>query len=89
MNAAPLSNEATQYIDAAKHAGRYYEYQVKAIYPDYGEVGSNVVRIMATGIDAVTTDGTGAAAPAYNLKGVRAGKSEHGPVIVGGVKRMQ
>lgn len=89
VNAAPLSTEATQYIDAAKHAGRYYEYQVKAIYPDYGEVGSNVVRIMATGIDAVTTDGTGAAAPAYNLKGIRAGKSEHGPVIVGGVKRMQ
>ena len=52
-------------------------------------MGSNVVRIMATGIDAVTTDGTGAAAPAYNLKGIRAGKSEHGPVIVGGVKRMQ
>lgn len=89
VNAAPLSTEATQYVDAAKHAGRYYEYQVKAIYPDYGEVGSNVVRIMATGIDAVTTDGTGAAAPAYNLKGIRAGKSEHGPVIVGGVKRMQ
>lgn len=89
VNAAPLSTEATQYVDAAKHARRYYEYQVKAIYPDYGEVGSNVVRIMATGIDAVTTDGTGAAAPAYNLKGIRAGKSEHGPVIVGGVKRMQ
>ena len=89
VNEAPLSTDATQYVDNAKHAGRYYEYQVKAIYPDYGEVGSNVVRIMTTGIDGVTTDDADASAPAYNLKGIRAGKHERGPVIVGGVKRMQ
>lgn len=89
INESPLSTDATTYLDAAKHPGRYYEYQVKAIYPDYGEVGSNVVRIMVTGIDEVNADAASDAnAPAYNLKGIRTNSHERGPVIVNGRKRL-
>lgn len=88
INESILSTDATTYLDADKHAGRYYEYQVKAIYPDYGEVGSNVVRVMVTGIDAVKADNNNSSAPVYNLKGIRTNRTERGPVIVNGQKRL-
>ena len=90
INAEVLSTSATQYLDAEKHAGRYYEYQVKAIYPGYGEVGSNVVRILTTGINDATVDDTNSAdAPIYNIQGIRTNRSAHGPVIQNGKKRIQ
>lgn len=89
INATPLGTDATTYLDAETHAGRYYEYQVKAIYPDYGEVGSNVVRVMTTGINDVTIDAAADKAPIYNLKGIRTDRTERGPVIQNGKKRLQ
>ena len=89
INATPLGTDATTYLDAETHAGRYYEYQVKAIYPDYGEVGSNVVRVMTTGINDVTIDAAADKAPIYNLKGIRTNRTERGPVIQNGKKRLQ
>lgn len=89
INATPLGTDATTYLDAETHAGRYYEYQVKAIYPDYGEVGSNVVRVMTTGINNVTIDAAADKAPIYNLKGIRTDRTERGPVIQNGKKRLQ
>ncbi len=88
INATPLGTDATTYLDAETHAGRYYEYQVKAIYPDYGEVGSNVVRVMTTGINDVTIDAAADKAPIYNLKGIRTDRTERGPVIQNGKKRL-
>lgn len=89
INADMLSNDATEYVDSVTHPGRYYEYQVKAVYPDYGEVGSNVVRVMVSGINEVNADGNESNAPIYNLHGIRTNKHERGPVIQGGKKRIQ
>ena len=50
LNENPL--QTTQYLDNEEHFGNYYEYQVTAIYSGCGEVGSNIVRIEASGIDA-------------------------------------
>lgn len=85
LNASPLANDATSYVDDQMHPGRYYEYQVKAVYPGYGEVGSNVVRIMRTGIDELAP-ATEAATEVYNLKGIRTRKGERGVLIVNGKK---
>lgn len=54
LNESPL--QTTQYLDKENHFGNYYEYQVTAIYSGCGEVGSNVVRIEASGIDANLAD---------------------------------
>ncbi len=49
LNSEPLS--VTSYQDISKHSETYLEYQVKAIYSGCGEVGSNVVRVMVSGIN--------------------------------------
>ncbi len=87
INEAPLSNDATTYTDSVPHPGRYYEYQVKAIYPDYGEVGSNVVRIMRTGITEAEAEAT--KAEVYNLHGIRTNEKQRGVRIVNGQKRVK
>lgn len=51
----PISE--TTYLDREEQATGYYEYQVKAVYTGYGEVGSNVVRIMTSGIGDIESDG--------------------------------
>lgn len=88
LNESALSVDATQYTDSESHKGRYYEYQVKAIYPDYGEVGSNVVRVMVSDIDGVSTDETDAENPTYTVSGVRTTDSQRGIVIQKGRKHV-
>lgn len=56
LTAEPISE--TTYTDRVPKTSDYCEYQVKAVYSGYGEVGSNVVRIVTTGIDGVE-DGNG------------------------------
>ena len=72
----------TWHVDHKDHTGD------ESSYPDYGEVGSNVVRVMVTGIDAVKADANSSSAPVYNLKGIRTNRTERGPVIVNGQKRL-
>lgn len=89
INDEHLTVDAVEYLDSASHKGRYLEYQVKAIYPDYGEVGSNVVRILASGIDDVEAGMTTEQGPTYTVDGKRANKKHHGVVISNGKKRIQ
>lgn len=88
LNDSPLSVDATQYADTQQHKGRYYEYQVKAIYPDYGEVGSNVVRVMVSNVNGIAVDENTTDSPAYTVSGVRATDSQRGIVIKEGRKKM-
>lgn len=89
LHDTPLSTAATSYLDTTDHKGRYLEYQVKAIYPDFGEVGSNIVRIVNTGIGNVTVDENTQNDPAYTIDGKRATEDYRGPVISQGRKRIQ
>lgn len=88
LNADTLDVNTIQYLDAAKHKGRYYEYQVRAIYPDYGEVGSNIVRILATDLQSVDSTDESSESPAYTVSGTRATRNQRGIVIQDGRKRV-
>ena len=74
----PISE--TTYLDREEQATGYYEYQVKAVYTGYGEVGSNVVRIMTTGIGDIDSDGVSITTAQGNIyiTGLHAGE----PVFV-------
>ena len=79
LTEAPISE--TIYIDREKRDAGYYEYQVKAVYAGYGEVGSNIVRIMTTsGIDDINGAGVSITAAEGNIyiTGLAAGE----PVFV-------
>lgn len=88
LNADTLDVSTTTYLDADVHKGRYYEYQVKAIYPEYGEVGSNIVRILATDIDGIEAADESSQKPAYTVSGTRANSHQRGIVIQDGRKRL-
>lgn len=49
LNDFPLS--VTTYLDRQSHSGTYLEYQVAACYSGCGEVVSNTVRLLSTGIE--------------------------------------
>ena len=55
LTAEPISE--TTYLDREPKSSDYCEYQVKAVYSGYGEVGSNIVRIMTTGIGDIENGG--------------------------------
>lgn len=54
VNSEPL--RATSYLDQNSYSGSYLEYKVAAIYSGCGEVTSNTVRLLATGIDGTISD---------------------------------
>lgn len=55
LNDSPL--QTISYTDTEEHIGRYYEYQVTAVYSGCGEVGSNIVRLLSTaGINGSKTE---------------------------------
>lgn len=51
LTAAPIVE--TSYLDNTTKTTEYNEYQVKAVYSGYGEVGSNIVRVFTSGIETV------------------------------------
>lgn len=51
LTAAPIAE--TSYLDNTAKTTEYNEYQVKAVYSGYGEVGSNIVRVFTSGIETV------------------------------------
>lgn len=53
LTVAPIAE--TSYLDNTAKTTEYNEYQVKAVYSGYGEVGSNIVRVFTSGIE--TFDG--------------------------------
>lgn len=81
-------NAATQYLDTASHKGRYLEYQVKAVYPDFGEVGSNIVRIMTSSIENTVSDKKNDS-NIYTVGGSVTDKNHRGIVIKDGRKQIQ
>lgn len=89
LNDTLLSPGCTQYLDQATHKGRYYEYQIKVLYSGYGEVGSNIVRVLHTGIGHVTDGTENETLPAYTVGGRPAYSGYRGPVIRKGSKRMR
>lgn len=86
LNAQPLGVDCLDYIDKETHTGRYWEYQVKAIYPGNVEVGGNLVRVVNTGIADSLADEADEDSPVYDLRGVRVDKNYHGPVVKKGKK---
>lgn len=74
----PISE--TTYLDRGDKGTGYYEYQVKAVYTGYCEVGSNVVRVMTSGMDDIDNDGVNITAAEGNIyiTGLNAGE----PVFV-------
>lgn len=89
LNTVPLGVDCVDYLDKATHTGRYWEYQVKAVYPGNVEVGGNMVRVVNTGIADTLTDGNEHESPVYDLRGVRADKNYRGPVVKKGKKFIQ
>ncbi len=66
LTAEPISE--TTYLDREPKTVDYCEYQVKAVYSGYGEVGSNIVRVITTGIGGVEGyDGISIAASDGNI----------------------
>lgn len=66
LTAAPIAE--TSYLDNTPKTSQYSEYQVKAVYSGYGEVGSNIVRVMSTGIETVEgSDGISIKADGINI----------------------
>lgn len=66
LTAAPIAE--TSYLDNTPKTAQYSEYQVKAVYSGYGEVGSNIVRVMSTGIETVEgSDGISIKADGSNI----------------------
>lgn len=55
VNGEPL--HATSYLDKKVYDGKYLEYQVAAIYSACGEVTSNTVRLLSTGIEEYAVEG--------------------------------
>lgn len=56
VNDEPL--HTVSYIDRNSYNGKYLEYQVTAIYSECGEVGSNKVRMMSTGVNEYALEQT-------------------------------
>jgi len=91
LNEEQLSTTTTEILDNLTHTAHYLEYQIKAIYPDYGEVGSNIVRIANTGITDVAAESSesGAITPAYTLEGKHATEAYRGIVVQKKMKRLR
>lgn len=56
INDEPL--HTVSYIDRNSYNGKYLEYQVTAIYSECGEVGSNTVRMISTGMNEYALEQT-------------------------------
>lgn len=89
VNDAILTTDAVSYLDTATHKGRYLEYQVKAVYPDFGEVGSNIVRIMTSAINNVINGNNHDASGSWTPSGTKAPESYRGIVIKEGRKTVR